>query len=88
MSYYYTCGVHRETNLATCIRSESGFQEFDKPHEYKQKTQLLLEKTMADAKLPTTPMIGLKQFLTDFEPTETRILCAEMKAPYVEIVKK
>jgi hypothetical protein len=81
MSYYYTCGRYRDTILATCIRSETGFQEFDDPHNYTQITRITLTKRDAETLMNHV-------ILRQFDTIEEKTLCTAMKTLFLEIVKK
>ncbi len=88
MSYYYTCGVHRETQEVTCLRSETGFAEFENPHEYTRKSRYIFSKDTAEKRLVLSTPIVAKRTILGFETSEYRILCKELNTNSVTILKK
>ena len=75
MSYYYTCATRRDTQRVDCIRSETGFKDFENPLDYTRRIRIVLAREVADRTFADA-RIGMRLVAT--ETGESRILRAEV----------
>ncbi len=88
MSYYYTCGIHKEFHWVDCLRSEDGFKEFNAPQNYKRIRHFLFAKDVAETNLPMSVSLGSKQVSTGTEDLALRMIRLDMNAPAVFLLDK